>query len=101
MNEIDINRKNKIKISKNEIINEVINEEKPTAKPEPESNLDCGTKPVKIRTCNLDACPPKIIEKCWRDSSEFCQLPVLHQYCHIPKYRILCCHTCANVLPSY
>ena len=64
--------------------------------------LECGRKPLEVRSCGDGSpCPGDgAKEICLRDSSQFCQLPVLHQYCHIPKYRILCCHTCANVLPT-
>ncbi|CAL4063966.1 unnamed protein product, partial [Meganyctiphanes norvegica] len=56
---------------------------------------DCGAKPRELRECKGTQCPEP---PCQRDSSEFCQLPILHTYCHIPKYRLMCCHTCANVL---
>ncbi|KAK3852245.1 hypothetical protein Pcinc_041158, partial [Petrolisthes cinctipes] len=59
-------------------------------------------KPHQARVC---AGPPCREEEglgaggdCLRDASTFCQLPVLHRYCRLPKYRDLCCHTCANVV---
>lgn len=61
-----------------------------------EVTYDCGPRPRQTRACeDSPPCPPP---PCQSDASEFCQLPVLHRYCKVPKYRELCCHTCANVL---
>ncbi|KAG0713876.1 A disintegrin and metalloproteinase with thrombospondin motifs 3 [Chionoecetes opilio] len=62
-----------------------------------EVTYECGVKPRQERVCFQPPCPA---EPCHRDASPFCQLPVLHRYCQLPKYRDLCCHTCANVVSS-
>ncbi|KAG7159640.1 A disintegrin and metalloproteinase with thrombospondin motifs 14-like 2, partial [Homarus americanus] len=60
-----------------------------------EVTYNCGPQPRQVRVCIKAPCPPA---PCLRDSSAFCQLPVLHRYCQVPKYRELCCHTCANIM---
>ncbi|XP_042238762.1 A disintegrin and metalloproteinase with thrombospondin motifs 3-like [Homarus americanus] len=60
-----------------------------------EVTYNCGPQPRQVRVCIKAPCPPA---PCLRDSSAFCQLPVLHRYCQVPKYRELCCHTCANIV---
>ncbi|KAK3867438.1 hypothetical protein Pcinc_027105, partial [Petrolisthes cinctipes] len=60
-------------------------------------------KPHQARVCAGPPCQEEGGEDgaggdCLRDVSTFCQLPVLHRYCRLPKYRDLCCHTCANVV---
>lgn len=60
-----------------------------------EVTYDCGPRPHQVRVCTRPACPAP---SCTQDTSPFCQLKVLHRYCQIPKYRELCCHTCANVV---
>ncbi|XP_068213215.1 A disintegrin and metalloproteinase with thrombospondin motifs 3-like [Palaemon carinicauda] len=60
-----------------------------------EVTYECGPRPKQLRACIKPACPPS---PCLRDASEFCQLPVLYKYCKVPKYNMLCCHTCANVV---
>ena len=61
-----------------------------------EVTYDCGPKPRQERVCSGPPCPGAA--PCQRDASTFCQLPQLHRYCQLPKYRALCCHTCANVV---
>lgn len=61
-----------------------------------EVTYECGPQPRQERVCFRPPCPTS--EHCLRDTSAFCQLPVLHRYCQLPKYRQLCCHTCANVV---
>lgn len=60
-----------------------------------EVTYDCGPHPREVRVCTKPPCPQS---PCLRDASAFCQLPVLHRYCQVPKYRELCCHTCTNVV---
>lgn len=60
-----------------------------------EVTYECGPMPRQERVCFGPPCPAA---PCLRDASSFCQLPVLHRYCQLPKYRDLCCHTCANVV---
>lgn len=59
--------------------------------------LTCGVKPHLTRPCSEMACPVNAQSQAeCSDISAHCNVSLLHRYCVLPHFRMLCCQSCAN-----